>query len=153
MPERLAPLRSILYDSLGGSHRVVGRLHTARFAAVLYHPHILQQKLLRQDNLQISVTEVLLSAVDNRPHTLLHGMILVMVSGNAGVGLGFLKLSVNEPITILVSLLSKVGHQFPLSPSLGALVFRYLGIGERFASESADPVVRHSILIIHRHKN
>src|SRR5438309_8758484 len=94
-----------------------------------------------------------LRAVDDRSHTLLHRMILIMISGDAGVSLGSLNLAVDQPILILVAQFSKIRRQLTRSSSLGTLVFLDLGSRERFARESADPVVGHRILVIHRNKN
>ena len=112
-----------------------------------------QEKFSRHNNLDIGVAQVFLRAVDDRSHTLLDRMILIMISGDAGESLSFLNPAIDQPILVLVPQLSKIRRQLSRSSPFGALVFLDLGSRKGLAREPDDPVVRHRIPVIHGNKN
>src|SRR6185312_13503724 len=149
--QRAAPIIGFRQDELGGARFVIAGADTGRVAATLHRLHRFEQQPARRHNRFVGGAEILAAAIDDQPHALLHGAILLIDAGDAGEGLCLLHRAIDAPIIAAVAQRAEAVLGVDMRPISIAARARHLALADRLVAIAVIEIPHHAILVVHRH--
>src|SRR5271165_513532 len=147
---RLAPGDLAREDLFDGARRIVAGIDPRRVAALLHGLDCLQQEAPRRDDRAVGRSQMLLRAVDDRPHPFLHSAVLGVDAVDAGIGLVLLDLSVDHPIVALVAERAELARLLDIVGAVAIAAFHAVFVAQPLLAIAVHPVPHHAVLVVDR---
>src|SRR5437667_10338012 len=93
---------------------------------------------------------MLLGAVDDRPHALLHRTVLSIDAVDAGKGLVLLDLAVDHPVVALVAEGTELARLLDIVRAVAVAALHPVVVAQPLLAETVHPVPHHAVLIVDR---
>src|ERR1700682_5578043 len=93
---------------------------------------------------------MLLRAVDDRPHALLHRAVLRVDAVDAGESLGLLDLAVDHPVVALVAERTELARLLDVIGAVAVAALHSVILAQPLLAEAVHPVPHHAVMVVDR---